>query len=196
MGERSDKGIKLIRSERRTLSIELKPDGLILVRAPKRLPLRDIEAFLLEKEGWIRKKQEEIRLRESEKKKLQKFTEKELKELKKAAREKIPERVRFYSEKIGVSYGRVTIRAQKTRWGSCSREGNLSFNCLLMLAPLEVLDSVIVHELCHRKQMNHSAAFYREIYAVFPEYDRWHRWLRKNGSALMRRLPESHGVTE
>lgn len=190
MGERSDKGIKLIRSERRTLSIELKPDGLILVRAPKRLPLRDIEAFLLEKEGWIRKKQEEIRLRESEKEKLQKFTEKELKELKKAAREKIQERVRFYSEKIGVSYGRVTIRAQKTRWGSCSREGNLSFNCLLMLVPLEVLDSVIVHELCHRKQMNHSAAFYREVYAAFPEYDFWHRWLRKNGSRLIERLPE------
>ena len=58
-----------------------------------------------------------------------------------------------------------------------------------MLAPPEVLDSVVVHELCHRREMNHSPRFYAEVYRVFPEYDRWHRWLREHGAALMARLP-------
>ena len=82
----------------------------------------------------------------------------------------------------------IRIHPMKTRWGSCSAEGNLNFNCLLMLTPREVLDSVIVHELCHRKHMNHSREFYREVRRVFPEYDKWHGWLRENGGALMRRV--------
>ena len=71
----------------------------------------------------------------------------------------IPERVEYFAKVIGVTYGKITVRNQKTRWGSCSSKGNLNFNCLLMLAPPEVLDYVVVHELCHRKQMNHSKAF-------------------------------------
>ena len=99
----------------------------------------------------------------------------------------IPARVAYYAAQIGVSYGRITIRCQRTRWGSCSSAGNLNFNCLLLLAPPRVLDSVVVHELCHRKQMNHSAAFYREVYRVFPDYDRCRLWLRENGGALLAR---------
>ena len=82
----------------------------------------------------------------------------------------------------------IRIRVMKTRWGSCSSKGNLNFNCLLMLAPPEVLDSVVVHELCHRKHMNHSAAFYAEIDRVFPDYKIHHAWLKKNGRALMNRV--------
>ena len=100
----------------------------------------------------------------------------------------IPERVAYYAPKVGVTYRRITIRNQRSRWGSCSGKKNLNFNCLLMLAPPEVLDSVVVHELCHRKYMNHSAAFYEEVRRVYPEYDQWNRWLKKNGNTILRRM--------
>ena len=95
----------------------------------------------------------------------------------------------YYAPQIGVDYGRITIRCQRTRWGSCSAKGNLNFNCLLMLAPPEVLDSVVVHELCHRREMNHSPRFYALVLRVFPDYHRWDRWLKDNGPALMARIP-------
>ena len=88
---------------------------------------------------------------------------------------------------MGVSYGAVTIRSQKTKWGSCSAKGNLNFNCLLMLTPPEIIDSVVVHELCHRKEMNHSERFYRELFRVFPAYSECRNWLKENGGGIMRR---------
>ena len=100
----------------------------------------------------------------------------------------IPERVKHYAKIIGVTYGRITIRNQRSRWGSCSAKGNLNFNCLLMLAPPEVLDSVIVHELCHRKVMNHSDKFYKEVLRIFPNYSVCHKWLKENGDALIMRM--------
>lgn len=116
------------------------------------------------------------------------LTDAELDKLKKEAKKIFPERVAFYAGQVGVEYGRISIRAQRTRWGSCSGKGNLNFNCLLLLAPAEVLDSVVVHELCHLKQMNHSKKFYEEIYRVMPEYDTYHNWLKENGAGLMARL--------
>ena len=80
------------------------------------------------------------------------------------------------------------IRRQRSRWGSCSSKGNLNFNCLLLLAPPEVFDSVVVHELCHRREMNHSERFYAEVLHVFPEYWQWNRWLKENGKLLMARM--------
>ena len=89
---------------------------------------------------------------------------------------------------MGVTYGGITIRNQRSRWGSCSGQGTLNFNCLLMLAPPEVLDYVVVHELCHRKEMNHSAAFWAEVARVLPDYEARKRWLKENGPALIGRL--------
>ena len=86
-----------------------------------------------------------------------------------------------------MEYGRVTIRAQRTRWGSCTARGDLSFNCLLMLAPPEAIDSVVVHELCHRRHMDHSPAFYTEVLRAFPDYHEWQRWLKENGPVLLAR---------
>lgn len=91
----------------------------------------------------------------------------------------------LYAEKLGVTYGRITIRCQKSRWGSCSSRGDLSFNCTLMKCPPEALDSVVAHELCHRKEMNHSARFYAEVLRVFPDYPKWHRWLKETGSLYL-----------
>ena len=100
----------------------------------------------------------------------------------------IPARVAYFAPLVGVTYGRITIRNQRSRWGSCSSKGNLNFNCLLMLAPPEVLDSVIVHELCHRLEMNHSKRFYDEVLRVYPAYHRWNKWLKEHGNELIARL--------
>ena len=101
----------------------------------------------------------------------------------------LPERVRFFAQQMGLSYGRITIRSQRTRWGSCSAKGNLNFNCLLMLMPQEVRDYVVLHELCHRKEMNHSTAFWAEVEAVCPDYRVHRKWLKDNGVSLIARLP-------
>lgn len=93
-------------------------------------------------------------------------------------------------QSLGVTYGRITIRCQRTKWGSRSSAGNLNFNCLLMLAPDEVIDSVVVHELCHRLEMNHSDRFYSHVQRVFPKYNECRRWLKANGGALLARVPE------
>lgn len=87
--------------------------------------------------------------------------------------------------------GEIVARAQRTRWGSCSARGSLSFNCLLMLAPPEMREYVAVHELCHRKQMNHSAAFWREVALWLPDYAAQRAWLREHGPALLGRLPKT-----
>ena len=100
----------------------------------------------------------------------------------------IPRRVSYFAEKIGVSYGKITLRQQKTRWGSCAVNGNLNFNWLLILAPPQVLDYVVVHELCHRIEMNHSRAFWEEVETVLPDYRERQRWLKDNGWRLMEEL--------
>ena len=177
----------VIRSNRRTIGLEVKPDGQVIVRVPIRLPDSEICKFVHKHEEWIQKHQEIARQRLEERPPVEKLTMKEIQELADQAVKVIPQRVAYYAPKIGVDYGRITIRNQKTRWGSCSANGNLNFNCLLMLTPSEVIDSVVVHELCHRKEMNHSDRFYAEVLRVFPDYWKWNRWLKENGGQLMQR---------
>ena len=93
-------------------------------------------------------------------------------------------RVSYFARLMGVSYRNITIREQKTRWGSCSSEKNLNFNWKLILAPPEVLDYVVIHELCHLKEMNHSKAFWDEVEKVMPEYETYKLWLKENGWRL------------
>ena len=172
----------IIRSARKTLSIQLLPGGEVVVRAPNRMPKRDIERFLEEKRGWI----------EGHRSKLPavppKLTDAELGELARHAKEVLPEITAHFAPLVGVDYGRITIRAQRTRWGSCSAQGNLNFNCLLMLTPDDVMEYVVVHELCHRKEMNHSARFWTEVERVLPGYRESRRWLKDNGGGLIGRL--------
>ena len=177
----------VIRSNRRTIGLEVKPDGQVIVRVPIRLPDSEICKFVHKHEEWIQKHQEIARQRLEERPPVEKLTMQEIQELADQAVKVIPQRVAYYAPKIGVDYGRITIRNQKTRWGSCSANGNLNFNCLLMLTPSEVIDSVVVHEICHRKEMNHSDRFYAEVLRVFPDYWKWNRWLKENGGQLMQR---------
>ena len=171
---------QVIRSSRRTVAVEITRDRRVLVRAPLRMKDRDIEAFLELKSPWIvahlaRPAATQPPLTETEKAALMA-----------SAREDIPRRVAQFAPQVGVSVGRITIRCQHTRWGSCSSKGNLNFNCLLMLAPEAVRDYVVVHELCHRKQMNHSAAFWGEVARVLPDAKSSRKWLRDHGQEILR----------
>lgn len=182
--------IRVIRSSRSTLALEINASGLT-VRAPMSITDTQIEMFLVSRQDWIEKHMSKWKKWQEQSGSLPKLTAEEIRELAYKASQYIPERVRYYAPKVGVTYGRVTIRNQRTRWGSCSSKGNLSFNCLLMLTPPQVIDSVVVHELCHRRQMNHSGRFYEEVRRVFPEYDKWNRWLKENGAAVMLRMTGS-----
>ena len=105
--------------------------------------------------------------------------------MKDEAKRVIPDRVKYYAGIMGVTFGKITIKNQKTRWGSCSSKGNLNFNCLLMLTPDKVRDYVVIHELCHLKQMNHSKMFWAEVEKVMPDYKVYRQWLSRNGNMLI-----------
>ncbi|MCI7742337.1 MAG: M48 family metallopeptidase [Clostridiales bacterium] len=179
--------VEIIRSKRKTVTIQIKSDGRVVVRAPVRMPGAAIRQLLEEKSAWIEKHLAQIR-RQNESAEPA-FSPEQLRQLAEAARQDLPRRAARFAPLVGVSCGRITIRAQKSRWGSCSTRGNLNFNCLLMLCPEEVRDYVVVHELCHRKEMNHSRRFWLELARVLPEYEQQRKWLKANGSRLIRRLP-------
>lgn len=181
--------ISIIRSKRNTISIEIKPEK-VTVRAPEAMKDKDIARFLESKKNWIEKHLKAVAEKQKKLNDFPPYSDAEIKSCVQKAKEIIPKRVEFYAEKVGVTYNRITFRCQHTRWGSCSLKGNLNFNCLLVLLPTDVMDSVIVHELCHRKQMNHSAKFYAEIEKVFPEYKRCHSWLKENGGSYLSRIPK------
>lgn len=178
---------EIIRSNRKSIRVEIKGCKLI-IRAPMNATNEEINRFILRHKRWIEKHLAKAQEREKAKKNYHRLTQEEIEALADRALEVIPERVAHYAPLVGVTYGRITIRRQKSRWGSCSSKGNLNFNCLLMLTPPEVLDSVVVHELCHRKEMNHSARFYAEVLRVFPTYWEQDKWLKENGGILMAML--------
>lgn len=180
---------KLIRSKRKTIAIKVCNDGSVIIKAPRFASKAQIAAFVNAKTDWIEKTQRKIKERSARLAGVEKLTETEFKALVDSAKTYIPERVEYFAPAVGVKYGKITIRKQRSRWGSCSSVGNLSFNALLMLAPPEVIDGVVVHELCHIKQMNHSAAFYREVTRVLPDYKERNKWLKENGHTLLERLP-------
>ena len=101
-----------------------------------------------------------------------------------AAKEYFTKRVEHYIQITGGTYTRITIRDQKTRWGSRSSSGTLSFNYRLMYAPLKVLDYVVVHELCHITHMNHSKEFWNMVASILPDYKESRNWLKEHGREL------------
>jgi len=179
---------RIIRSARRTLSMQINCNGEVTVRAPFHTSDAEIRRFIAEHHTWLEKHLRKAAAAEAAADEDGRLTEEELRALGKEALREIPPRVQYWAERMGVSYRNITIRNQRTRWGSCSTQGNLNFNCLLMLTPPEVRDSVIVHELAHRKHMNHSPAFYAFILEFCPNYKEYNRWLKQNGPVLMKRM--------
>ena len=166
---------ELIRSNRKNIALQIKSDGLIIVRAPLRMAAKDIQRFVDSKAAWIEKHLAIIQQRQQPV--ASAFTLEQLQQLAEAAKKDILPRVARFAALVGVTYGCITIRAQKSRWGSCSSKGNLNFNCLLMLCPEDVRDYVVVHELCHRKELNHSPRFWAEMEKVLPGYKVQRKWL-------------------
>ena len=181
---------EVIRSKRKTMGATIKGNKLIIC-APLKATNEEIDLFVQRHKRWIETHLAKAQERETVKAGIHKLSQEEIAALVKRAKEVIPERVAYYAPLVGVTYNKITLRKQRSRWGSCSSKGNLNFNCLLMLAPPEVLDSVVVHELCHRKEMNHSKKFYAEVLRAFPTYWEQDKWLKQNGDLLMARLGES-----
>lgn len=179
----------LKRSKRKTVSAEVR-GGEVIVRAPNRMSKRDIEAFVQKHEGWIEKHLQRYREQQQQLDAVTKLTPREIDALYARAKAYLPDRARFFADRLGVDFGRITIRCQRTRWGSCSAKKNLNFNCLLMLAPPEVIDAVVAHEVCHLREMNHSKRFYALVTELYPDYRSRNQWLKENGKALMARLPD------
>ena len=163
--------ISVIRSARKSLGLEVRDANTVLARIPTRVSDRELKAFVENHRSWILEKTEVMAERE-EKRKSTPAPPPEL--LSKTDRMKIQlkigKRVRHYCEAMGVTVGYVTVKNQKTRWGSCSAEGNVNFNYQLAFLPDELLDYVVIHELAHRRHMNHSRAFWAEVEKYCPDY--------------------------
>lgn len=177
---------EIIYSRRKTVAIQITRDARVQVRAPYGCSKSFIDSFVREKSDWISRHLAlaEKRKREPAASGQPALTAKERARYIKIARDIFTRKTEYYARIMGVSYGRISIREQKTRWGSCSCQGNLNFNWRLIFAPENVLDYVVVHELAHRKEMNHSKAFYAIVESVLPDYRVSRKWLRDNGDVL------------
>lgn len=165
---------RILRSDRKTIALQIR-EGEILVRAPRRASTGMIREFVDSHGAWIAKTME----RQSRQTVPKMLDEAERKRLRQRAGEMIRERVEYYAPEMGVTYNRIFIKEQKTRWGSCSSSGNLNFNWKLILIGEELLDYVVVHELAHRKQMNHSPQFWQEVEKILPDYKERRRRLKE-----------------
>lgn len=172
--------IQIIKSRRKTIGLEVHTDGQVIVRAPLRISSRELDKFINEHINWIESK---IKLMEERKYKkistgapsIDSITDEEWLSIKNA----FAGRVKYYCNIMEVNVSRITIRNQKTRWGSCSAKGNVNFNYQLYYMPEELMDYVIVHELSHRRYMNHSSLFWKEVEKYCPEYKRCRQRLKQ-----------------
>ena len=213
---------KLVRSNRKTLSLIVETDGTLTVRAPLRMKEADIRRFIDAKQDWIKRKQAKVReeavvshryvdgetfwylgnkiplcivptgkpvLVMDSSFKLTKSAQAKGESVftawyRERARTVLTERVEFFVHEHGFEIGKIRITSARTRWGSCSSKNALSFTWRLVMVPLDVIDYVVVHELCHLKEMNHSRAFWAQVEAILPDYKRRRKWLKDNGAKL------------
>ena len=166
---------EIIHSRRKTMAIQVKRDGTVSVRCPLWVSDREARQFAEEHREWIWQKQQEALKRKEEQITL---TPEQVKKFRQHARWLLAQKTWQWSQKMGVTYGKITIRQQATRWGSCSARGNLNFNWKLVLVPEELLDYVVVHELAHRREMNHSPRFWKIAEEQLPDYQERRRRLR------------------
>lgn len=158
-------GYPVIRCDRKTVGIRVKPGGLVEIRMPKRLPLSYGEAFVKEKADWIKKAVENSPPPKEE------LSQEEQKRLRMLAKELLPPLTEAWAFRMGVRPAGIRITSAKTRYGSCSAKGNLCFSLYLMRSPAEAVEYVVVHELCHLKHLNHSKAFWEAVARYLPDYN-------------------------
>ena len=156
----------VIRSKRRSISISIK-DGMIIVRAPDAAEDSVIKKVLEKHKKWIERHLQKAEERGS---RIPKLTEEEIIALKRSAAEYFPPLVDKYSDLMGLKCGRVRITSAEHRYGSCNSNGNICFSYRLMMYPEAAREYVVVHELAHLKEMNHSAAFYTIVEKYMPDY--------------------------
>lgn len=215
---------KIIRTKRKTISLQMTDDATLVVRAPFEVNEQTIKNVVIKHTEWIEKKKKEILARDP------KFAKKEfvngegflylgkfykltivneqdiplvfnngfflLKDYvpvamklftdwyKERAYEKISERVEWYAKKRGFKYNKITITNSHKRWGSCSAKGSLSFPWRLVMAPLPIIDYVVVHELVHLEEKNHTKIFWSKVKMLLPEYENYRDWQKKYGYLL------------
>jgi len=186
VSQMNEMNYQLYRSRRKSISVEISRDARVIVRAPLRMSIRDIEAFLLSKREWIEKHAALVQQRINDSPAPLSAAERNA--LVKRAKEEIPARVKIFASRMGVEYGRIAIRTQRTRFGSCSSKRNLNFNLAIMLMPEQIRDYVIVHELAHLKEMNHSQSFWSEVEGIIPDYKEKRKWLQENGIMYINQL--------
>jgi len=167
----------LVRTSRKTIAIYIRPGGLVEVRAPQRCAKRDIDRFLASKKAWIEEKRGLVQARP----RVEPDAALEA-DLRARAKEILPQKVAHFARLMGVAPARVKITGARARWGSCSSKGSLSFSWRVMLADDEAIDYVVVHELAHLREMNHSPRFWAVVEAAMPDY-------RERKKALTARLP-------
>ena len=180
--------VEVRRSKRKSATIKITADMQIVVFVPLYVSDNEIEKMVISKSKWIDKHMLKVQSTIDERSKLEKITFEQVKELADQAVEYIPKGVKYYAEKENFVYNKITIKNLVSRWGSCSTKGNLNFNCLLMLTPDYVIDYIVVHELCHLREMNHSEKFWAEVEKIMPDYQRAELWLKQNGGNLISRM--------
>ena len=165
----------IVFSKRKTLSLQVKADGTVTVRAPVGTKQKIIEDFVDKNSAWLEKTKKKML---SKQELFREASSEEERELRKKAKAVLPEKISRYSSLIGVMPTRITITGARTRFGSCSGKNSISFSFYLMRFPEEAIDYVVVHELCHIKHHDHSKEFYKEIEKILPDYKQREKLLR------------------
>ena len=162
-------------SSRKTISIKITRDAKVVVLAPHRTDKSKIEELVSKHEKWILSHLEKMEERIQATPEL---TDDEIKRLKQDAKVSLTAMVERFSKFMDLKYGRITISSAKSRFGSCSSEGNLSFSYRCLLYPIEVQEYIVVHELSHLVHMNHSKEFYKLVASVLPDYKKRVQYLK------------------
>lgn len=174
--------MKIIRSKRKTVSLEISNEAELIVRAHPRVPLEYIEKFVKEKQSWIDKKKVQLK---KQKERAIHVNPHLIAQYKKQAFEKIKGRLDFYATISGLKYSKFRITNAKSRHGSCNSSGVLSFSWRLIFFPDEVIDYIVVHELTHLNEFNHSRRFWAKVELILPGYKSHRKWLKDNGNLIV-----------
>ncbi|MBO7197104.1 MAG: M48 family metallopeptidase [Clostridia bacterium] len=166
---------KIVFSGRKTISLCVK-DGKLVVKAPYGTDKKRISDLVISHADWIKK---HVDKQVEKNKRFASLTDKDIDMLRQSAKKLLPLKVEYYADIMGLKYGRITITGAKTRFGSCSSKGNLAFSYRLMLYPEAAIDYVVVHELAHIRELNHSPAFYKIVASVLPDYKERVKMLKK-----------------